>query len=125
MADPREIEEQRKRLAGATRSELLHEKNRLRSFAPSVIAATQLLDELDQREEAQRHKEMTALSRQEIAASHYSNRLSVWAIGIAGVALLVAGLSLYLQWKTEAISKSHSPLSSSPPTNTPAGASRP
>jgi hypothetical protein len=75
--------------------------------------------------DAQRHRETTDLTREEIAASHYSNWLSKWAVGIAGVALLVAGLSLYLQWRAEAKSKPHSPVSSLSPTNTLPGVSKP
>src|SRR6185369_17352652 len=77
--------------------------------------------------EDRRHRESVALgqkqielSQEEIAASHYSNRLSKWAIGIALFALAVAALGLYLQWVSGAPiakSKPHSPELSASPTN--------
>lgn len=64
--------------------------------------------------EASRHVETTALSREEIDASHYSNRLSIAAIVIAVFALLVAGLSLFLQWRQKQAAtpapRPHTPL---------------
>ncbi len=39
---------------------------------------------------AQRHQETVALDRETIEASHYSNRLSVWAIVVALAALAIA-----------------------------------
>jgi len=40
--------------------------------------------------DARRHEEEIALSREEIDASHYSNRLAAFAIAVAVVALVVA-----------------------------------
>jgi anti-sigma-K factor RskA len=68
--------------------------------------------------EAQRHQEAISLSREETAASHYSNRLSKWAIAIAAVALVIAALSLYLQWRPESKPKPPPPATASPQSNT-------
>ena len=78
--------------------------------------------------EAQRHQEVVALKREEIDSSHYANRLSKRAIGIALVALVIAALSLCLQFLSGVLtdkSTPHSPVSSSPSTNTPIGVSKP
>jgi hypothetical protein len=54
------------------------------------IAARQVLIARQQAEEEKRHRETTELSREEIAAAHYSNRLAWIAIWIAVLALAVA-----------------------------------
>lgn len=54
------------------------------------IAARQVLAMRERAEAERRHQESTALSREEIAAAHYSNRLAWIAIWIAIVALAVA-----------------------------------
>jgi hypothetical protein len=58
--------------------------------------------------EERRHRESTALSRAELAASHYANRLSLWAIGISLLALLGSGLSILWQWRDRSPSMSAS-----------------
>jgi len=50
MANQSELDEQRKRLEGKSRADLLHEKHRASPNVASCIVATQLLDEMDQKE---------------------------------------------------------------------------
>src|SRR6266516_6242214 len=85
-----EAETFRKQWAEKDRFFLLHQQSRFQPHSAQGIAIAQLLDAMNQRDEALRHAEATALSRQEIAASHRSNRLAIVAIVVAVVALAVA-----------------------------------
>ena len=116
MADDKEVQFHRERLAGKSRADLIHEQSRWQPYTPQVIAANQLLDEMDSADEAKRHSEGLAVSSQ-------ANRLSRFAIGIAVLALAVAGFQALLQWHDSLAPKSAAiapisplPLSSLQPT---------
>ena len=88
MSSDEEVQAQRERLKGKSRSELIHETRRSRPHGPAVIAAEQLLAEMDEADENRRHEESAARSK-------FSNAVAVVALIVAVAALVVA----YLAWK--------------------------
>ena len=117
MADQKDIDFLRKEFAGLSRSELIHKQNQWMPHPAGSIAARQLLDEWDQRDEQARHE-------QNHTTANAANRLSRLAIAIALLALGVAGFQAVLQWndapkaKAETIAPQLSTTSAQkPPTN--------
>jgi len=89
MANEQELAEQRNRLAGKSRADLLHEKHRASPNIASCIVATQLLDEMDQSEA----RAATERQRRLQISVDGIHRIDIWIL-IAGVIAALASVIL-------------------------------